>query len=74
MLVKISEERIGKLITKEQMKKDKVLPHNQRSTVFLKPEITFLDIKLFSIVRDNDLRDSTYTVFSTKRWMIRVRR
>ena len=65
-MVKISEEGIGKLITKEQMKKDKVLPHNQCCTVFLKPEMTFLDPKLFSMVRDNELRDSTYTAFFKK--------
>ena len=65
-MVKISEEGIGKLITKEKIKKDKVLPHNQCSTVILKPEITFLDTKLFSMVTDNDLRDSTYTAFFNK--------
>ena len=48
------------------MKKDKVLPHNQCSTVFIKPEITFLDMKFFSMVTDNNLRDSTYTAFFNK--------
>ena len=48
------------------MKKDKVLPHNQSSKVFLKPEITFLDMKFFSMVTENDLRDSTYTAFFNK--------
>ena len=65
-MVKISEEGIGKLITKEQMKRDKVLPHNQCCTVFLKPEMTFLDPKLFSMVTDNELRDSTYTAYFNK--------
>ena len=65
-MVKISEEGIGKLITKEQMERDKVLPHNQCCTVFLKPEMTFLDPKLFSMVTDNKLRDSTYTAYFNK--------
>ena len=65
-MVKISEEEIGKLITKEQMKKDKILPHNQCCTVFLKPEMTLLDPKFFSMVTDNNLRESTYTAFFSK--------
>ena len=34
--------------------------------MFLKPEITFLDTKFFPMVRDTELRDTTYTDFFNK--------
>ena len=65
-MVKISEEGIGRLITKEKMKKDKVLLHNQCCMVFLKPEISHLDRKFFAVVTDSDLNDTTHTSFFNK--------
>ena len=65
-MLKISEEGIGRLIIKEEMKKDKVLPHNQCCMVFLKPEISHLDRKFFAMVTDSNLNDSTYTSFFNK--------
>ena len=65
-MLKISEEGIGRLITKEEMKKDKVLPHNQCCMVFLKPEISHLDRKFFGMVTDTNLNDTTYTSFFNK--------
>ena len=65
-MLKISEEGIGRLITKEEIKKDKVLPHNQCCMVFLKPEISHLDRKFFGMVKDTNLNDTTYTSFFNK--------
>ena len=65
-MVKISEEGMGRLITKEEMKNDKCLPYNQCCMVFLKPEISHLDRHFFDMVTDSNLNDTTYTSFFNK--------
>ena len=59
-LRKLCSEGYGVLIAKEEMIDDRVLPKNQCFTVFLKNEITHIDDKFFSMVKDSDLTKETY--------------
>ena len=50
----------GKLVSKDEMTKDKILPSNQCSNAYMKPEMTFMDANFFSMVMDSELKDTTY--------------
>ena len=60
-LQKLVDMGYGKLVSKDEMKKDKILPSNQCSNVYMKPEMTFMDAIFFSMVMDSGLKDTTYT-------------
>ena len=60
-LQKLVDMGYGKLITKDEMKKDKILPSNQCSNVYMKPEMMFMDTNFFIMVMDSVLKDTTYT-------------
>ena len=59
-LQKLVDIGYGKLVSKEEMKRDKILPSNQCSNVYMKPEMTFLDPNFFTMVMDTELKDMTY--------------
>ena len=59
-LQKLVDIGYGKLVRKEEMKRDKILPSNQCSNVYMKPEMTFLDPNFFAMVMDSELKDMTY--------------
>ena len=59
-LHKLVDLGYGKIVTKEQMKRDKILASNQCCNIYMKPEITFLERNFFSMVMDPDLKDTTY--------------
>ena len=47
-------------ITKDKIKRDKILAYNQCCNVYMKAEMTFLDRNFFSLVMDSNLKDTTY--------------
>ena len=55
-LQKLVDMGYGKLVSKDKMKKDKILPSNQCSNVYMKPEMTFMDANFFSMVMDSELK------------------
>ena len=46
-LQKLVDMGYGKLVRKDKMKKDKILPSNQCSNVYMKLEMTFMDANFF---------------------------
>ena len=48
------------MVTKDKMKRDKILASNQCCNVYMKPEMTFMDQNFFSMVMDSELKDMTY--------------
>lgn len=61
-LIKLSEEGYGRVITKDQMYEDKLLPFNQCATVYMKPEPSVVDKKFFHMCMDKDVSESLYEV------------
>ena len=59
-LQKLVDMGYGKLVTKDELKKDKILPSNQCCNVYMKPEMTFMDPNFFLMVMDSELKDTTY--------------
>ena len=50
----------GKVVSKDEMKRDKILPSNQCCNVYMMPQMTFLDRNFYAMVMDCNLKDTTY--------------
>ena len=61
-LEKLCSEGIGLIVTREEMINDKVLPTNQCCSVYVKPEISVMDVKFFDMVSDKDINREMYEV------------
>ena len=61
-LVKLSEEGYGRVVTKDQMYEDKLLPFNQCATVYMKPDPSVADKKFFNMCNDKDVSESLYQI------------
>ena len=48
------------MVSKDEMKRDKILPSNQCCNVYMKPQITFLDKNFYDMVMNFYLKDTTY--------------
>lgn len=59
-LRKLSDEGYGLVVSKDQMKEDKVLPVNQCATVYMKPHIMHVDKGFLSMGSDCDVSEDTY--------------
>ena len=59
-LHKLVDLGYGKLVSNEEMKRDKILASNQCCNIYMKPEMTFIDHNFFSMVMDSELKDTTY--------------
>ena len=64
--MRISELGYGKLILKEQMYKDSVLPYNQCCTVFMKPAMNVIDKNFLDMCSDKEINETTYSAFFSK--------
>ena len=59
-LQKLVDMGYGKMVMKDEMKRDKTLASNQCCNVYMKPEMTFIDQNVFAMVMDSELKDMTY--------------
>ena len=60
-LQKLSDEGIGRLISRDRMLKDKFLPGNDCATVFMKPAPMVLTASFLRMANDKDCTEAFYT-------------
>lgn len=65
-LVKLVEKGYGRLISKESMVQDGILPKNDCATVYMKPSPLCIDRHFMKLCHDPDLTETTYLAMFNK--------